>query len=86
MVQEAIGLKDLQWDEPLPIDWYISDNQVLSSLGRGECWICANPSHQANDCEWEGRVAILGPKAKDAALKAANLQPRFKALVCEKTP
>ncbi|KAH7554709.1 hypothetical protein BM1_07370 [Bipolaris maydis] len=86
LVQEAIGLQDFKWDEPLPTDWQVEGAEVLRRLRNQQCWICGNTKHQANDCDIEGRVTITGPRAEEIACKAAQEQPRFKEPDDEETP
>ncbi|KAH7563016.1 reverse transcriptase [Bipolaris maydis] len=86
LVQEAIGLQDFKWDDPLPTDWQVEGAEVLRRLRNQQCWICGNTRHQANDCDIEGRVTITGPRAEEIACKAAQEQPRFKEPDDEETP
>lgn len=86
LVQEAIGLKDFKWDDPLPTDWQIEGAEVLSRLRNLQCWICGTTTHYANDCDYEGRIAISGPRADEIACRAAQEQPRFKEPDDEETP
>jgi hypothetical protein len=78
MVQEAIGLQDFKWDEPLPTDWQVEGTEVLRRLRYRECWICGHAAHQANDCPQEGRITITGPEAAEIGHQAVLEQPRFK--------
>ena len=86
LVQEAIGLQDFKWDDPLPTDWQVEGAEVLRRLRNQQCWICGNTRHQANDCDIKGRVTITGPRAEEIACKAAQEQPRFKEPNDEETP
>ncbi|EMD88025.1 hypothetical protein COCHEDRAFT_1111042 [Bipolaris maydis C5] len=86
LVQEAIGLQDFKWDDPLPTDWQIEGAEVLRRLRNQQCWICGLTTHAANDCDCEGRVTITGPRAEEIACRAAQEQPRFKGPDDEEAP
>ncbi|KAI1676020.1 Retrotrans-gag domain containing protein [Pyrenophora tritici-repentis] len=86
LVQEAIGLQDFKWDDPLPTDWQIEGAEVLRRLRNQQCWICGLTTHAADDCDCEGRVTITGPRAEEIACRAAQEQPRFKEPEDEETP
>jgi hypothetical protein len=73
-------------DNTKPIDWTVTSQEIRQRLHDNKCWICGCDTHMAEDCDHEGRIAITGPKAEEAAYQAVNEQPYFAKPETEREP
>ena len=78
MVQEAVGLKDFKWDDPLPTDHRVEGAEVQRRLRNQLCWMCGDATHQADDCALEERIIITGPNSEEIGYQAVHEQPSFR--------
>ena len=73
-------------DNTKPVDWTVTSQEIRQRLHEHKCWICGGSTHMAEDCDHEGRIAITGPKAEEAAYQAVNEQPYFARPETEQEP
>ena len=70
--------KCMKWEVPRESDWTVTDTDAQRRLALNQCWVCGDATHQADDCDLrEGRIAVIGPNAKEVVEQAIQKQPYF---------
>lgn len=65
-------------ETPQDTDWVVQVADAQQRLDRGDCWVCGDATHLADECTLRGgRVAVVGYNAEELIQRADQKQLYF---------